>query len=103
MVKPVKYKKPRRINAVSVTLVAILVVLGVVAWEYLPLYITRQEAYRVLESYGSGNAPTANAGFLEVIEEATARGVVVVNVTQCTIMQPLHRLAKSSVVAKTES
>lgn len=51
--QPVKYKKPRRINAVSVTLVAILVVLGVLAWAYVPLYITKQEAYRVLESYGS--------------------------------------------------
>lgn len=53
MAKPVKYKKPRRINPVSVTLAAIALVLGVVAWEYVPLYITRNEAYRVLESYGS--------------------------------------------------
>ncbi len=53
MAKPVKYKKPRRINPVSVTLAAILTVLGVLAWEYAPLYITKQEAYRVLESYGS--------------------------------------------------
>ena len=53
MAQPVKYKKPRRINAVSVTLVALMVGLGVVGWEYAPLYITKQEAYRVLESYGS--------------------------------------------------
>ena len=53
MGRPLKYKKPRRINVVSVTIAAILVVLGVVAWEYVPLYITKNEAYRVLESYGS--------------------------------------------------
>ena len=32
---------------------AILVVLGVIAWEYVPLYITKNEAYRVLEEHGS--------------------------------------------------
>jgi 60kDa lysophospholipase len=36
----------------------------------------------LLETYGSGNAPERRA-LLDVIEEATARGVVVLNVTQC--------------------
>lgn len=53
MGRPLKYKKPRRINVVSVTIVAILVVLGVIAWEYVPLYITKSEAYRVLEEFSS--------------------------------------------------
>jgi len=53
MSRPLKYRKPRRINVVSVTIVAILVVIGVIAWEYIPLYITKNEAYRVLESTGS--------------------------------------------------
>lgn len=34
-----------------------------------------------METYGSGNAPT-NPEFLSVLREATARGVVIVNVTQ---------------------
>jgi lysophospholipase len=38
----------------------------------------------VLETYGAGNAPDARKDLLDVIAEATARGVVVVNVTQCT-------------------
>lgn len=36
----------------------------------------------VLETYGSGNAPQ-QPDFLEVLREATARGVVIVNCTQC--------------------
>ncbi len=36
----------------------------------------------VLETYGAGNAP-AEGALLEVLAEATARGVVIVNCTQC--------------------
>lgn len=37
----------------------------------------------VLETYGAGNAPTKDSALVDVIAEATARGVVVVNCTQC--------------------
>ncbi|ACY14327.1 type I asparaginase [Haliangium ochraceum] len=36
----------------------------------------------VLECYGAGNAPTADPAFMRVIAEATARGVVLVDVSQ---------------------
>ncbi len=36
----------------------------------------------VLETYGSGNAPT-NPEFIKVLEEATTRGIIIVNVSQC--------------------
>ncbi len=36
----------------------------------------------VLETYGSGNAPTA-AWFVRAVEDAVARGLIVMNVTQC--------------------
>jgi L-asparaginase len=36
----------------------------------------------VLECFGAGNAPTANPAFMRVLAEATARGVVIVDVTQ---------------------
>ena len=36
----------------------------------------------VLETYGSGNAPT-DEWFIDYLEEAIARGVIVMNVTQC--------------------
>jgi L-asparaginase len=37
----------------------------------------------VLETYGSGNAPSRDPELLAVLRDAVARGVVVVNVTQC--------------------
>lgn len=37
----------------------------------------------VLETYGSGNAPTRDASLLAALAEASARGVVIVNVSQC--------------------
>jgi L-asparaginase len=37
----------------------------------------------VLEAYGVGNAPDRDPEFLEVLREATGRGVIVVDCTQC--------------------
>ncbi len=37
----------------------------------------------ILQSYGSGNAPSKNADLLRVLQEASDRGVIVVNCTQC--------------------
>ena len=37
----------------------------------------------MLECYGAGNGPTDDPAFLAVLAEATAHGVVVVDVTQC--------------------
>ncbi len=37
----------------------------------------------ILETYGAGNAPTNNPAFLEALREATDRGVIIVNCTQC--------------------
>jgi L-asparaginase len=37
----------------------------------------------VLETYGGGNGPTNDKAFLEVLRAARARGVVIVNCTQC--------------------
>ncbi|MCP5094682.1 MAG: asparaginase [Chloroflexi bacterium] len=37
----------------------------------------------VLEAYGAGNGPTHDPQFLQVLADATARGVVIVNCTQC--------------------
>ena len=38
----------------------------------------------VIEAFGVGNAPSQDQGFLQVIENATRRGVVVVVCTQCS-------------------
>jgi L-asparaginase len=37
----------------------------------------------VLETYGAGNGPTSDKEFLRVLAEAAARGVVIVDCTQC--------------------
>ena len=53
MDEPVKYKKPSRINVVSVTLALALALGALLAWQYVPLYLLEQEVYRVLEETGS--------------------------------------------------
>ncbi|RUP47079.1 Asparaginase/glutaminase [Jimgerdemannia flammicorona] len=37
----------------------------------------------VLETYGAGNAPSARLDLIAALEEASARGVIIVNCTQC--------------------
>ena len=37
----------------------------------------------VIQSYGLGNGPTSNKGFMAALREANERGVVLVNCTQC--------------------
>jgi hypothetical protein len=63
MTTPVKYKKPRRINIVSVTLVLLLLVGGYAAYQYLPLYFMRHEAHRILQETASTVA--GRAGYYE--------------------------------------
>lgn len=50
---PVRYKKQRAINLVSVTVVLLLAALGYAGWELARVLLLRQEAYRVLEETGS--------------------------------------------------
>ena len=53
MAQAVKYKKPRRLNSVSLVL-ALVVAVGVyLGYQYFPLFLQKQEAYRVLEETGS--------------------------------------------------
>lgn len=37
----------------------------------------------VLQSYGSGNIPTNRKDIIDALHEATTRGVIIVNITQC--------------------
>jgi hypothetical protein len=53
MAQPVRYKRPRRINPVSVTLVLLLALAGYLTVQYLPPYLQQHEVYRVLEEHGS--------------------------------------------------
>ncbi|WP_394341784.1 asparaginase [Siphonobacter curvatus] len=50
----------------------------------------------VLETYGAGNAPTA-PWFLETLEKATDRGLILLNVSQCTggrVLQGRYQTSK---------
>ncbi|ELU00495.1 hypothetical protein CAPTEDRAFT_167074 [Capitella teleta] len=38
----------------------------------------------VLQTYGAGNGPTARLDLMNVLKEATARGIIIVNCTQCS-------------------
>lgn len=69
MATPIKYKKPRRINVVSVTLVVVLSLLAYAGYQWFPLYMTRNEAYRVLQETSSKLA--GRAGYYE--QDAGAR------------------------------
>ena len=54
----------------------------------------------VLKSYGAGNAPTA-AWFTDAIRDAVARGVVVLNITQCVNGSVTRRYATGDALAST--
>ena len=56
MAQAVKYKKPRRINSVSIGLAVFAALCVFFAYQYFPLFLQKQEAYRVLEETGSAFA-----------------------------------------------
>ncbi|MCX4246399.1 hypothetical protein [Paraliomyxa miuraensis] len=53
MAQPIKYKKPRRINVVSVSVVLVLAAGAYALYQWFPLYVKRNEAHRVLQETGS--------------------------------------------------
>lgn len=70
MAQAVKYKRPRKINLVSVTLGSITALIVYLGYQYLPNYLLEQEAYRVLEEtashfYGSRMRYLANPDLIE--------------------------------------
>lgn len=53
MPRIVKYRKPRKINAVSIFLAILGALLVYLGYQYIPNYMLEQEAYRVLEETSS--------------------------------------------------
>jgi hypothetical protein len=49
----VKYKKPRKINPISVSVFSVLALLGFLAYQYVPLSLKSGEATRVLDEAAS--------------------------------------------------
>lgn len=53
MAQALKYKKPRKINVVSVSMAIVLGLAAYLTYQYLPLFLQKQEAFRILEETGS--------------------------------------------------
>lgn len=53
MAKSVDYKKPRKFNVITVVLLAALAVSAYFAWIYVPLFLKKQDAIRVLDETSS--------------------------------------------------
>jgi hypothetical protein len=53
MAEAIRYKPPRLVNPVSVTIALIIGSIVFAGYQYLPLYFQKLEAYRVLEETGS--------------------------------------------------
>ena len=53
MAVDVKYKPPRKINPVSVTIVGVFALSAYMVYQYFPLFLLKQESYRILEETGS--------------------------------------------------
>lgn len=72
-----------RVHDLAAVSVAAVRLFPGIAPDLLRTLLNRPVQGVVLETYGTGNAPTRDGALVEVIAEATARGVVIVNCTQC--------------------
>ena len=81
--RPTQWGKPLRLHTKLDTRVAVLKIFPGIS-ESVVQAVLSAEGLRavVLETYGSGNAPS-HPWFLEALSSFTARGGIVVNVTQC--------------------
>ncbi|MBQ3846613.1 MAG: asparaginase, partial [Bacteroidales bacterium] len=81
--KPLSWVAPLRINTTLDTRVSILKLHPGMTPDVLKHLLCGKETRAVIiETYGSGNAPT-KPWFLDIIREAVAMGKIIVNVTQC--------------------
>ncbi|MCP4869701.1 MAG: type I asparaginase [Proteobacteria bacterium] len=74
---------PLNIVPITSERVAALRLFPSISWETLERFLEPPLQGLVLETYGAGNAPSSRDRFLDVLGAASARGVVVVSVSQC--------------------
>ncbi|MBP5211002.1 MAG: asparaginase, partial [Bacteroidales bacterium] len=80
---PKKWGKPLVVNDRLSTDVAVLKLFPGISREYVDAVIgTANLRALILETFGSGNAPTSE-WFIKTVKECTDRGIIVLNVTQC--------------------
>ncbi len=85
--------------------VAVRIFPGITA-EVLDAILAPPTAGAVLETYGAGNFPSAQADLLAAVERAVRRGVVVVNCSQChggAVRQDLYSTGRALAEAGVES
>ena len=76
--------QPLRVHARMNPNVAALRLFPGITAEILSNFLRPPVEGLVLETYGTGNAPDRRKDIMDALREATGRGVVVVNCTQCT-------------------
>jgi L-asparaginase len=75
--------RPFRVQSVGQATVGAFRIFPGLKAEYLKTLLKPPLQGLVLETFGVGNGPTQDREFLAVLDEATARGVVIVDTTQC--------------------
>ena len=82
LVRPVE-REGLLVRPITSDHVAALRLFPSISWQTLQRFLQPPLEGLVLETYGAGNAPDNRPHFLDVLAEATERGVVIVNCTQC--------------------
>ncbi len=82
LLRPADERELRALRLRSVPVVALRLFPGITG-STLTQVLREPVRGLVLETYGSGNAPSRDTELLDALGEASARGVVIVNVTQC--------------------
>ena len=83
MVRPKPRSRRLTVRGLSSPVVSALRLFPGISPELLRNVLRRPLQGLVLEAYGVGNGPHRDPAFLQVLEEATSRGVVIVDCTQC--------------------
>ncbi|MEE4245229.1 MAG: asparaginase [Kangiellaceae bacterium] len=75
--------KPFSIQKIEPPQIAVLSIFPGMSADMLERFLDDSIKGLILQTYGMGNAPSNDEKFLAVLEQATARGVIIINITQC--------------------
>ncbi len=96
--RPLKWDEPLRISTELDTRVSILKLHPGITPQVMKYFLCGPDIRAaIIETYGSGNAPTRQ-WFLDIVKEAAAMGKVLMNVTQCqagTVNMSLYATGKA--------
>ncbi len=96
--RPLKWEEPLRISTKLDTRVSILKLHPGITPQVMKYFLCGPDIRAaIIETYGSGNAPTRQ-WFLDIVKEAAAMGKVLMNVTQCqagTVNMSLYATGKA--------